>query len=252
MGFAAAAGALCDPVASLILEVALERKSFGTGASERVVLSELNFGLDEGEIVALVGPSGCGKTTLLKIIGGLDPAFAGRVRWLGAQPPRIGTIFQSPRLLPWRTVRQNLLLVDPPGGANAIDGLLRVLGLWPFRDAYPPQISLGMARRVAIARAFAIVPDLVLMDEPFVSLDPAMAERGREVLLDAWRRRPTSALLVTHDLVDAAALADRVLMLSASPSRIVKTVMINPELRRSGIEASMQVALKLRAAQAMT
>jgi len=239
-------------VAPLILEVGIERKSFGSGAAERVVLEGIEFGLDEGEIIALVGPSGCGKTTLLKIIGGLDAAFVGQVQWFGSKPARIGTIFQNPRLLPWRTVKQNLLLVEPPAGARAIDELLRALGLWQFRDAYPTQISLGMARRVAIARAFSIVPDLVLMDEPFVSLDPAMAERGREVLLDAWRRRPTSALLVTHDLLDAAALADRVLMLSASPSRIVQTVTIDPELRRSGLEASMQVALKLRAAQAMT
>lgn len=252
MGGAPTDGAICDPVAPLILGVEIERKSFGSGTKERIVLEGVKFALEEGEIVALVGPSGCGKTTLLKIIGGLDSAFAGRVQWFGTRPARIGTIFQNPRLLPWRTVRQNLLLVEPPGGATAIDELLRVLGLWPFRSVYPPQISLGMARRVAIARAFAVVPDLVLMDEPFVSLDPAMAERGREVLLDAWRRRPTSALLVTHDLVDAAALADKVLMLSASPCRIVRTVTIDPELRRSGIEASMQVALKLRAAQAMT
>jgi ABC-type nitrate/sulfonate/bicarbonate transport system ATPase subunit len=237
-------------VAALILEVKIERKCFGSGAAEQVVLAGIEFSLGEGEIIALVGPSGCGKTTLLKIVGGLDSGFAGRVQWLGAKPPRIGTIFQNPRLLPWRTVRQNLLLVEPPGGVQAIDDLLRVLGLWPFRNLYPPQISLGMARRVAIVRAFAIVPDLVLLDEPFVSLDPAMAERGREVLLDAWRRRPTSALLVTHDLLDAAALADRMVLLSASPSRIVQTITIDPELRRSGIEVSMQVALKLRAAQA--
>src|SRR5205085_9550442 len=130
--------------------------------------------------------------------------------------------------------------------------LLRTLGLSNCRDAYPQQISLGMARRAAIARAFAIVPDLVLMDEPFVSLDPIMAERGREVLLDAWRRRPTAALLVTHDLLDAAALADRVLMLSASPCRIVDVVTIEPELRRSGLEASMRIAVQLRAARAAT
>ena len=252
MGGAATDGALCHPVAPLILEVDVERKSFGSGAAERIVLDGIKFSLNECEIIALVGPSGCGKTTLLKIVGGLDSAFVGRVRWLGATPPRTGMIFQSPRLLPWRTVRQNLLLVEPLGGAAAVDDLLRVLGLWPFRDVYPPQISLGMARRVAIARAFAVAPNLVLMDEPFVSLDPAMAERGRQVLLDAWRRRPTSALLVTHDLLDAAALADRVVMLSASPASIVQTVTISPELRRSSVDASMQLALQLRAAQAAT
>jgi NitT/TauT family transport system ATP-binding protein len=252
MGCAAADGAAGDTLAALILEVDIKRKSFGSGPAERVVLDRVAFGLAGSEIVALVGPSGCGKTTLLKIVGGLDPAYEGHVRWLGATPPRIGTIFQEPRLLPWRTVRQNLLLVDPPGGPAAVDDLLRTLGLWNCRDAYPQQISLGMARRAAIARAFAIAPDLVLMDEPFVSLDPIMAERGREVLLDAWRRRPTAALLVTHDLLDAAALADRVLLLSSSPSRIVDVVTIEPELRRSGTETSMAIAMQLHAARAAT
>ncbi len=252
MGDIAADGATRDALATLILDVAVARKFYGSGAAEHLVLDGVRFGLAEGEIVALVGPSGCGKTTLLKIIGGLDPVYEGSVCWLGPNAPRIATIFQEPRLLPWRTVRQNLMLVEPPGGGAAVDDLLRTLGLWQFRDAYPQQISLGMARRAAIARAFAIEPDLVLMDEPFVSLDPAMAERGREVLLDAWRRRPTSALLVTHDLLDAAALADRVLMLSGNPSRVVKVVTIEPELRRSGIEASMRIATQLRAERAGT
>lgn len=246
MGGVAADGATRDALAPVILDIAVARKVHGTGANARLVLEDVRIALAEREIVALVGPSGCGKTTLLKIIGGLDPAYEGSVRWLGPDPPRIGTIFQEPRLLPWRTVRQNLMLVEPPGGAAAVDDLLHTLGLWPFRDSYPPQISLGMARRASIARAFAIEPDLVLLDEPFVSLDPAMAERGREVLLDAWRRRPTSALLVTHDLLDAAALADRVLMLSGHPSHLVNVVTIEPELRRSGIEASMRIAMQLR------
>jgi ABC-type nitrate/sulfonate/bicarbonate transport system ATPase subunit len=252
MGGVAADGATRDALATVILDVAVARKFYRSGRDARLVLQDLRFGLAEREILALVGPSGCGKTTLLKIIGGLDQHYEGSVRWLGPLPPRIGTIFQEPRLLPWRTVRQNLLLVEPPGGAAAVDDLLHTLGLWPFRDSYPAQISLGMARRAGIARAFAIEPDLVLMDEPFVSLDPAMAERGREVLLDAWRRRPTSALLVTHDLLDAAALADRVLMLSGQPSRVLKVVTIAPELRRSGIEASMRIAMQLRAERAET
>jgi ABC-type nitrate/sulfonate/bicarbonate transport system ATPase subunit len=250
MGDVAAAGTESHPLAALILEVDIRRKSFGTGAAERLVLDQMVFTLGDREIVALVGPSGCGKTTLLRIVGGLDTQFDGEVRWRAGRSPRIGMIFQEPRLLPWRTVRQNLLLAVSPEKAGVADELLRTLGLWPFRDAYPRKISLGMARRAAIARAFAITPDLVLMDEPFVSLDPAMAERGREVLLDAWRRRPTSALLVTHDPMDAAALADRVLMLSTSPARIVDEVEIEPRLRRSGPETSMRIAMQLHAARA--
>jgi ABC-type nitrate/sulfonate/bicarbonate transport system ATPase subunit len=247
-----AARATGDALAPVILEVDIRRKSYGSAGKHHLVLDHIAFSLQESEIVALVGPSGCGKTTLLKIIGGLDAAYEGEVRWPGASAPRIGTIFQEPRLLPWRTVRQNLLLVAPDGDAATADDLLRTLGLWGCRDNYPQQISLGMARRVAIARAFTITPDLLLMDEPFVSLDPVMAERGREVLLDAWRRRPTSALLVTHDLLDAAALADRVLMLSTAPARIVDEITIEPALRRSGAETSMRVAMQLHAARAAT
>jgi NitT/TauT family transport system ATP-binding protein len=252
MGRVAAAGTESYPLAALILDVDIRRKSFGGNAGGQIVLDRLAFTLGEREIVALVGPSGCGKTTLLKIVGGLDTEFEGHVRWRGGNSPKIGMIFQEPRLLPWRTLRQNLLLVVPPGRAGVADELLRTLGLWPFRDAYPPQISLGMARRAAIARAFAVTPDLVLMDEPFVSLDPPMAERGREVLLEAWRRRPTSALLVTHDPLDAAALADRVILLSGCPARIVEEIPIEPRLRRSGAETSMRVAMQLRAARAAT
>jgi len=252
MGRVAAAGTESNPLAALILDVEVRSKSFGAGAARRLVLDQLAFTLAEREIVALVGPSGCGKTTLLKIVGGLDREFDGHLKWGGGNSPKIGMIFQEPRLLPWRTVRENLLLVVPPEKAGVADELLRTLGLWPFRDAYPQRISLGMARRVAIARAFAITPDLLLMDEPFVSLDPDMAERGREVLLEAWRRRPTSALLVTHDPMDAAALADRVLMLSGSPARIVDEIAIEPRLRRAGAETSMGVAMQLRAARAAT
>ena len=206
----------------MILSVEIERKAFpaSDGGGEKIVLGNLRFSLAEREIVAVVGPSGCGKTTLLKLIGGLDTDFQGRVDWPGdGRAPRIGTVFQEPRLLPWRTVRQNVDLVLPTGvDPGAAESLLEAVGLWSVRESYPAQLSLGMARRVAIARAFAIEPEIVLLDEPFVSLDQAMAERSRGVLLTAWNRRPTAALLVTHDLVEAASLADRILMLSAAPA----------------------------------
>ena len=236
--------------APVILEVDITRKSFaGRDGAAQLVLEDLRFRLAPREIVAVVGPSGCGKTTLLRLIDGLDHDFTGRIVWHATDRPRIGTVFQEPRLLPWRTVRQNLTLVAAGRDALA-DELLHALGLWPFRDAYPPQISLGMARRAAIARAFAIDPDLVLLDEPFVSLDPTMTERGRDVLLDAWRRRPTAALIVTHDMDDAAALADRVLLLSANPARIVADVAIPPDQRRAGPEAAHVLAQSLRQARA--
>ena len=146
--------------------------------------------------------------------------------------PRIGTVFQEPRLLPWRSVRQNILLAQQTENAELADDLLRTLDLAPFRDAFPATLSLGMARRASIARAFAIEPELVLLDEPFVSLDPAMAARSRELLLAAWRARPTAALLVTHDRAEAAMLADRVLLLAERPTHVLTEVVVPQALRR--------------------
>ena len=140
--------------APVLLDVHIARKQVATRTGSRVVIEDLRLTLRTGEIVALVGPSGCGKTTLLRMIGGLDTAFTGTIRWRpGAAPgpaPIIGTVFQDPRLLPWRTVQQNLDLVRPPDPAAAAS-LLDVLGLAPHAGLYPGALSLGMARRVAIA-----------------------------------------------------------------------------------------------------
>ena len=238
----AAARTPCQPVAPVILSVEVSRKSF----AGRDVLGPLGFTLGAREILAIVGPSGCGKSTLLRIVGGLDPDYEGILSW-GDRVPRIGTVFQTPRLLPWRTVRQNLDLVLPSGRDRAVgDALLHALGLWPARDAFASTLSLGMARRLAIARAFAVEPDLVLLDEPFVSLDEAMAAEARQVLLDAWQNRPMAALLVTHDLIEAATLADRILLLSAGPARVINTMTVPPERRRVGGSAAVELAAALR------
>jgi len=239
----AAFGTLGDPVA-VILDVQIARKAVSGRSGPRVVIEGLRFTLGPNEIVALVGPSGCGKTTLLRLVGGLDAAYDGSIRWSTAGPPGIGTVFQEPRLLPWRTVRQNIDLVRPPDPAVAAQ-LLGVLGLGGCLDLYPPALSLGMARRVAIARAFAVLPEILLLDEPFVSLDPAMAEQGRRVLVDAWTARRCAALLVTHDLAEAASLADRILLLSAGPSRVVGELVVPECSRRRGIAEGARVAATL-------
>ncbi len=226
---------------AVILDVEIARKAMAARNGPQVVIEGLRFTLGANEIVALVGPSGCGKTTLLRLVGGLDSAFDGRIDWTTAGPPGIGTVFQEPRLLPWRTVRQNIELVRPPDPAFAAR-LLGVLGLGGCLDLYPPALSLGMARRVAIARAFAVLPEILLLDEPFVSLDPAMAEQGRGVLVDAWTARRCAALLVTHDLAEAASLADRILLLSAGPARVVGELVVPECRRRRGIAAGARVA----------
>ncbi len=227
-----------------MLDVEVARKTVPARGGPRVVIAGLRFTLQQEEIVALVGPSGCGKTTLLRIVGGLDARYEGRIAWAGGVTPRIGTVFQEPRLLPWRTVRQNVALVRPPDPAAA-EALLALLGLAPYADLHPPALSLGMARRAAIARAFAIQPALLLLDEPFVSLDPAMADQGRSVLATAWRTRRCAALLVTHDLAEAASLADRILLLSAGPARVVRELVVPEGSRRRGIAEGARVAQTL-------
>lgn len=230
----------------MILEAEIRRKAFRVAGVEQVVIEDLALELERREIVALVGPSGCGKTTLLKIIGGIDRDFDGRLRW-GTERPRIGTVFQEPRLLPWRTVWQNLTLVLPPGADPApAAALLETLGLTGSRDVFAAHLSLGMARRLALARAFAIEPDLLLLDEPFVSLDERLAQTSRELLLETWRSRPRAALLVTHDLVEAAMLADRILLLAAHPARVVAAVEVPEGKRRQGAAAAAEIAAGLR------
>ena len=165
-----------------MLELHVRRKYVGHRTAARLVLEDVRLDVREGEIVALVGPSGCGKTTLLRIAGGLDGRFEGAVRWAGGRGARIGTVFQEPRLLPWRTVRENLQLARPPDPAD-VPTLLGTLGIGDLADAYPPALSGGQARRVAIARAFVIRPVLVLLDEPTASLDAATAAASREFFL---------------------------------------------------------------------
>jgi len=207
------------------LDVSIKQKSFRAASGGKLtVLGELAFSLAGGEVAALVGPSGCGKTTLLRIVAGLDRDFDGSV----ALPAHgmLGMVFQEPRLLPWRTVEQNVRLAAPQATDTALDTLFATLGLAAHRDHYPGELSLGLARRVALARAFAVEPDLLLLDEPFVTLDAALAARLRDELAELVNRRPVTTLLVTHDVDEAIGLADRLLLLSVSPARVLGEVPI--------------------------
>lgn len=196
------------------------------GAQPHRAIEDLRISLHSGEFVCLVGPSGCGKTTLLNIIAGLDKAFQGDIRLLHSQKPEplVGYVFQEPRLLPWRTVRENIELALHGNGTRdheAVTSLLEALGLWQVEEKYPERLSVGMRRRVALARAFVIQPDLLLMDEPFVSLDAPAARSARRLLIDVWRQRPHTVLFVTHDLREAITLADRLIFLGPSPTRVI-------------------------------
>ncbi|MHB1373562.1 MAG: ABC transporter ATP-binding protein [Thauera sp.] len=209
-----------------MLEIRIDRKCYpDRGGRPHVALSGLRLDVAPGEFVCVVGPSGCGKSTLLNIVGGLDRDMEGRVALDGVFPEDVGFMFQEPRLMPWLSVLDNVLLVARAGDSarqreRAI-ALLRAMELGDVLDAYPTRLSGGMMRRVALARAFINEPGLLLMDEPFVSLDSPTANRLREMLVEQWQRCGASVLFVTHDLREALALADRVCFLSAAPARVV-------------------------------
>jgi NitT/TauT family transport system ATP-binding protein len=223
------------------IDIHIEHKAFpaqGRMASH-TVLQDLHLRLEDNEFVCLVGPSGCGKTTLLNLIAGLDSEFKGRIDFHQPRPPRLSYVFQEPRLLPWRTVRENLELALPSGKQREIiPQLLEVAELTPFQHAYPQRLSLGMSRRVALVRAFAAEADLLLMDEPFVSLDPATASKMRRLALELWHQRPHTVLFVTHDLREAIALADRVVFLTSPPTRAAREFSI-PLARSERTEAAV-------------
>jgi len=234
------------------LEVHVKQKSYRTASGGRLqVLDDLSITLNNGEVAALVGPSGCGKTTLLRIIVGLDRDFDGSVTL--PDQGRLGIVFQEPRLLPWRTVEENVRLAAPQAGEDVLATLFGTLELIEHRRHYPGELSLGLARRVALARAFAVDPELLVLDEPFVSLDAQLAAKLRAELVELVARRPVTTLLVTHDVEEAIGLADRIFLLSASPARVLAEVPIeNPRSVRSADQIAAirkEIALKTAAVQ---
>nr|MBL8457424.1 ABC transporter ATP-binding protein [Zoogloeaceae bacterium] len=225
-----------------MLEIDIVRKSYpDRGGLAHVALAGLALKPGVGELVCVVGPSGCGKSTLLNIVGGLDGEFEGRITHGGVPPDDIGFMFQEPRLMPWLSVLDNVLLVaraSHDARARAV-ALLEAMELGDVLDAVPGRLSGGMQRRVALARAFVNEPSLLLMDEPFVSLDEPTAERLREMFVGLWRRSGATALFVTHDLREALSLADRVCFLSASPGRVVLDLPVALERPRKPGDAAV-------------
>ena len=209
-----------------MLELVLRRKIYRGVSTPLLAVEDLTLRLATGTFGAVLGPSGCGKTTALRILAGLDDDYEGHVRWPGAG--RLGIVFQEPRLLPWRTVEENVRLALPePLLGRDLAPLFASLGLQDHRDRYPGELSLGLARRAALARAFAVEPDLLLLDEPFVSLDAATAARLRSELAELVGRSGATTLMVTHDEEEALALADTVFVLSPRPARLLGEVTLD-------------------------
>ncbi len=207
------------------IKVEVKRKVFPpVGDREaQLVLRDVAFEVAPRSFLVVTGPSGCGKSTLLNIIAGLDDDFEGQLD-LGPAGDRLTYIFQSPRLLPWRTVEENIALALPEGDPRLarIPEMLARVGLAQAANAYPERLSLGMQRRAALARGFIVEPEILLMDEPFVSLDDPTAQSLRELLLELWHSQPTTVIFITHDRAEAIQLGTRILRLSPGQASVAQ------------------------------
>jgi NitT/TauT family transport system ATP-binding protein len=213
-------------------EIRIEEKThIGADGTKIPAIRDLALEVQPQSLTVLMGPSGCGKTTLLRIIAGLDNRFVGTVHV--PESTRVGIMFQEPRLLPWRTVQQNIEIVAETMSSAELEHLASAVGIADMLPRYPRELSLGLARRVALARAFAPRPDLLLLDEPFVSLDERAADRLRRLLLEVWSARPTTAILVTHNPREAILLADQLVLLAPRPTHAVAVIQIaTPRAKR--------------------
>ncbi len=197
------------------VQIDLAEKRFG----DHHVLGAIEFSLAEGEVACLLGPSGVGKSTLLAIAAGIETDFSGRVQ---TPDGPVAMVFQEPRLLPWRTLAENIALIPGSGGLARAEALLSRVGLGDAATAYPQKVSLGMQRRAALARALAVRPALVLMDEPLVSLDTDTADEMRALIRDVLAETGATAIIATHDRREALGLADRVLEIGGQPARLLR------------------------------
>ncbi len=224
-------------------------KSFDMGDDRLDVLNDVSLDVARGEFVCLLGPSGCGKSTLLRLIGGLIEPTSGQIRVAGRSPTEaqaekaLGFVFQEPALLPWRTVAANVRLpfeVNRRRGASCergVERLINLVGLEHYSDYYPRQLSGGMRQRAALARALAVGARVLLMDEPFGSLDEITRAAMRYELLKIWDADSKTVIFVTHSISEAVTLSDRVAVMSSRPGRISGVVDIDlPRPRASGME----------------
>jgi NitT/TauT family transport system ATP-binding protein len=226
------------------LEVAGLSKVYpGKDGSVSTVLDRIDLKIPAGEFVCIVGASGCGKTTFIKMIDGLASVTAGEIKVDGklvsGPGPERGFVFQNDSLFPWRTVRANILFGLEMGGKPRAEALreseemIKLVGLAGFADHYPHELSGGMRQRVNLARALAVDPDILMMDEPFAALDAQTREIMQRELLKIWERRKKTVLFITHQIDEAIYLADRILVFGARPGRIKADIPVKFDRPRS-------------------
>jgi NitT/TauT family transport system ATP-binding protein len=234
------AHALAEPVAYPAVGAALDVEhvshAFDIDGSALPVLDDVNFSVRPGEFIALLGPSGCGKSTLLRLVAGLEAPRSGVLREDGAPvtgpfPSRV-VVFQDPTLFPWRTVWNNVALGLEAQGIlksqrHRVDAAIDLVGLSQFRNAYPHQLSGGMAQRVALARALVNDPKILILDEPLGKLDSLTRITMQAELVSLWQRKGFTTLLVTHDVEEALFLANRVIVFSDRPARITADIAVD-------------------------
>ncbi len=219
-----------------IIDVRGLRKTFGEGESRIEVMHDLSLEVKENEFVTVIGPSGCGKTTLLRILAGLESFDAGQVI-VGGQPvrgpgPDRAVVFQSFALLPWLSVIDNIAFglklrgVDRKGRRARAAELAQLVGLGGFEKMMPRQLSGGMQQRVGLARALAVDPQILLMDEPFGALDEQTRFLMQEELLRIWQETRKTVVFITHSMEEAVLMADRVVLISARPGRVQETITV--------------------------
>jgi NitT/TauT family transport system ATP-binding protein len=229
-----------------VIEVEKVSKSFVSEKSMILVLNNVSFSVGKDEFLCLVGPSGCGKSTLLRIIAGLEKPDQGRILFNGqsieAPSPKIAMVFQLFGLLPWKTALENIEVpLEVVGIAKQIriqiaQEYLRMVGLESFENTYPHDLSGGMKQRVGIARALALKPEVLLMDEPFSSLDELTAKTLRELVLSIWREPalPTNSfIMVSHNVEEAVFMADRIIVMSPRPGKVIGEIRVDIPRPRS-------------------
>ncbi|MCI4349803.1 MAG: ABC transporter ATP-binding protein [Thermoplasmata archaeon] len=223
-----------------LIEVEEVGKAFASRHGSITILHDVSFSVADNDFLAIVGPSGCGKSTLLRLMQGLDRPTSGRIRFRGETVSgptlQMAMVFQNFALYPWLTVKENVGLGLEARGWETekidaqVERYISVTGLVGFEEAYPRELSGGMRQRVGLARALAVDPTVLLMDEPFSSLDPLTAESLREEVLQLWMEPslpPEAVVLVTHNIEEALLMADRVLVLSRRPGRVLAGILVN-------------------------